>query len=55
MKKSLFIITVLAMMLFCGCEKDPADNPGGGNTPATIDITPYLGTYLAATPPQRLT
>lgn len=46
MKKVSFIILALATVMMWGCEKDPADNPGGGNTPATIDITPYLGTYL---------
>ena len=47
MKKTLLTFMAAAALLFCSCEKDPNDTPGG-NTPdePTIDITPYLGTYL---------
>lgn len=43
MKKTSFILLTLAALLVCGCEKDPVDNPA---TEPTIDVTPYLGTYL---------
>ena len=46
MKKTSFILLTLAALLVCGCEKDPADNPGGNSSESTIDVTPYLGTYL---------
>lgn len=46
MKKTSFILLTLAALLVCGCEKDPADTPGGNSSESTIDVTPYLGTYL---------
>lgn len=47
MKKASFILLAFIAMLTCGCEKDPIDNPHGNNpSEPTIDITPYLGTYL---------
>ena len=47
MKRTLLTIMTAATLLFCSCEKDPNDNPGGRNPDEpTIDITPYLGTYL---------
>ena len=47
MKKTILTFMAVAALLFCCCEKDPVDNPGGHNPDEpTIDITPYLGTYL---------
>ena len=47
MKKLSFILLAFVAMLTCGCEKDPSDTPGGNNPSVpTIDIKPYLGTYL---------
>lgn len=42
MKKLSLILLAFAAMLTCSCEKDPVDTP----TEPTIDIKPYLGTYL---------
>ena len=47
MKRTLLTIMTAAALLFCSCEKDPNDNHGNNNPDEpTIDITPYLGTYL---------
>ena len=42
MKKMSLILLAFAAMLTYSCEKDPVDTP----TEPTIDIKPYLGTYL---------
>lgn len=46
MKKVSFIILALATVMMWSCEKDPIDNPGSNTSEPTIDVTPYLGTYL---------
>ena len=48
MKKTIFTFIALAALVMCGCEKDPNDPSGNGNTPdePVIDITPYLGKHL---------
>ena len=46
MKKVSFIILALATVMMWGCEKDPIDNPGSNTSEPTIDVKPYLGTYL---------
>ena len=48
MKKTFFTFIALAALVMCGCEKDPNDPSGNGNTPdePVIDITPYLGKHL---------
>ena len=49
MKKRLLTLLAVAALLMCGCEKEDNNN-NNNNDPEepTIDVTPYLGSYLMA-------